>query len=172
MGCCQGGERKLRRRKKGITRGEKSARRYAPMGASCEKNKKGIAVCSMIKAVKQNHPTAKITQQVPATLLTFEQGQTLGADRNRIINAGCRITLRQFAAKHGLRYETWRREYLRGATGFAVADPRVQTTKIQRIRPFSRTRQSKRKQRNKNARKQSNRPPFQETRARRKTLFI
>lgn len=28
------------------------------------------------------------------------------------------------AKKHGLKYETWRREYLRGATGAAVPDPK------------------------------------------------
>lgn len=85
----------------------------------------------MMKAAKTNHPTTEkdamrnyITQHVPGTHLTFEQRQTLGADWNKIINSGCRITLRQFAAKHGLRYETWRREYLRGATGFAIADPK------------------------------------------------
>ena len=65
-----------------------------------------------------------ITQHVPGKHLTFEQRQILAADWNKIINSGCRITLRQFAAKHGLRYETWRREYLRGATGFAIADPK------------------------------------------------
>ena len=102
-----------------------------PHGGVARKNNKGIAICSKIKASKTNHPTTEkdamrnyITQHVPGTHLTFEQRQTLGADWNRIINAGCRITLRQFAAKHGLRYETWRREYLRGATGFAIIDPK------------------------------------------------
>ena len=111
-------------------RKEKQRKKERPHGGVA-RNNKGIAVCSMMKVTKQNHPTTEkdavrnyITQHVPGTHLTFEQRQTLGADWNRIINAGCRITLRQFAAKHGLRYETWRREYLRGATGFAVADPK------------------------------------------------
>ena len=64
------------------------------------------------------------TQHVPGAHLNFSQRQTLASDWNALVNAGCRITLRQFAAKHGLRYETWRREYLRGATGIAVPDPK------------------------------------------------
>ena len=65
-----------------------------------------------------------ITQHVPGTHITFGQRQTLAADWNEIIRAGRRITLCQFAAKHGLRYETWRREYNRGAAGEAVPDAR------------------------------------------------
>ena len=64
------------------------------------------------------------TQHVPGAHLNFSQRQTLASDWNAIVNAGCRITLRQFAAKHGLRHETWRREHLRGATGAAVPDPK------------------------------------------------
>ena len=64
------------------------------------------------------------TQHVPGAHLNFSQRQTLASDWNATVNAGCRITLRRFAAKHGLRYETWRREYLRGATGAAVPDPK------------------------------------------------
>jgi hypothetical protein len=59
------------------------------------------------------------TQHVPGAHLNFSQRQILASDWNAIIRAGCRVTLRQFAAKHGLRYETWRREYMRGATGAA-----------------------------------------------------
>ena len=64
------------------------------------------------------------TQHVPGAHLNFIQRQILASDWNAIIRAGCRITLRQFAAKHGLKCETWRREYLRGATGAAVPDPK------------------------------------------------
>ena len=85
----------------------------------------------MMKAAKPNHPTTGkdavrkyITQHVPGTFITFEQRLTLAADWNGLIRAGCRITLRQFAAKHGLRHETWRREYNRGAVGAAVPDAR------------------------------------------------
>lgn len=85
----------------------------------------------MMKAAKPKHQAKGkdavkkyITQHVPGTFLTFEHRQTLAADWNELINAGCRVTIRQFAAKHGLRPETWRREYLRGATGIAVPDPR------------------------------------------------
>ena len=53
-----------------------------------------------------------------------EQRQTLASDWNATVRAGCRVTLRQFAAKHGLKYETWRREYRRSATGAAVPDPK------------------------------------------------
>ena len=64
------------------------------------------------------------TQHVPGAHLNFSQRQILASDWNANIRAGCRITLRQFAAKHGLKCETWRREYLRGATGTAVPDPK------------------------------------------------
>ena len=60
------------------------------------------------------------TQHVPGTHLDFTHRQTLAADWNGLVRSGCAVTLRQFAAKHGLKYETWRREYLRGATGSAV----------------------------------------------------
>ncbi len=82
-----------------------------------------------MKVTKPNHQPRKdavrkyITQHAPGTFLTFEQRLTLAADWNELIRAGCRVTIRQFAAKHGLRPETWRREYNRGATGVAVPDP-------------------------------------------------
>ena len=85
----------------------------------------------MMKAAKPKHQATRrdavrkyITQHVPGTYLTFEQRQTLASDWNELVRAGCRVTLRQFAAKHGLRCETWRREYNRGATGEAVPDAR------------------------------------------------
>jgi len=85
----------------------------------------------MMKATRPKHQANRkdamrhyTTQHVPGTFITFEQRQTLASDWNAIIRAGCRITLRQFAARHGLKYETWRREYHRGATGAAVPDPR------------------------------------------------
>ena len=85
----------------------------------------------MMKASKTNHPTTRkdavrnyITQHVPGAHLNFIHRQTLASDWNSLIRAGCRITLRQFAAKHGLKYETWRREYHRGAAGVAVPDPK------------------------------------------------
>jgi len=86
----------------------------------------------MMKVTKPNHQPKKdavrkyITQHTPGTFLTFEQRQTLAVDWNELIRAGCRVTIRGFAAKHGLRPETWRREYHRGATGEAIADPRDQ----------------------------------------------
>ena len=64
-----------------------------------------------------------ITQHAPGTFLNFEHRLTLAADWNELIRAGCRVTIRQFAVKHGLRPETWRREYNRGATGVSVTDP-------------------------------------------------
>ena len=85
----------------------------------------------MMKVTKPNHQGQRkdavknyTTQHVPGAHLNFIHRQTLASDWNAIIRAGCRITLRQFAAKHGLKYETWRREYLRGATGAAVPDPK------------------------------------------------
>ncbi len=73
------------------------------------------------------------TQHVPGTHLDFTNRQTLASDRNATIRAGRRITLRQFAAKHGLRDETWRREYLRGATGAAVPDPKSRRYVIEKL---------------------------------------
>ena len=124
--------RKDAQKKRDKERKKKEKRRKErPHGGVARKNNKGVAICSMMKAAKQNHPSTKkdamrnyITQHVPGKHLTFEQREILAADWNKIINSGCRITLRQFAAKHGLRYETWRREYLRGATGFAIPDPK------------------------------------------------
>ena len=85
----------------------------------------------MMKASKTKHQSQRedavryyTTQHVPGTHLNFSQRQTLASDWNAIVRAGCRITLRQFAAKHGLKHETWRREYHRGAVGVAVPDPK------------------------------------------------
>lgn len=61
---------------------------------------------------------------MPGTFLTFEQRLTPAADWNGLVRAGRRVTIRQFAARHGLRPEIWRREYHRGATGAAVPDPK------------------------------------------------
>ena len=85
----------------------------------------------MMKVTKPKHQSQRkdavrnyTTQHVPGAHLNFSQRQTLASDWNAIVRAGCRITLRQFAARHGLKCETWRREYLRGATGAAVPDPK------------------------------------------------
>ena len=85
----------------------------------------------MMKASKTNHQSQRkdavrnyTTQHVPGAHLDFDQRLTLASDWNRLVGAGCRLTHRQFAARHGLKYETWRREYLRGATGEAVPDPK------------------------------------------------
>ncbi len=83
-----------------------------------------------MKVTNPNHQPRKdavrkyITQHAPGTFLTIEQRLTLAADWNELIRAGCQVTIRQFAAKHGLRPETWRREYNRGATGVSVPDPK------------------------------------------------
>ena len=84
----------------------------------------------MMRAAKPHRQTKRedalrkyITQHVPGTFLTFGQRQTSAADWNGLVNAGCRVTIRPFAARHDLRPETWRREYLRGATGAAVPAP-------------------------------------------------
>ena len=69
-------------------------------------------------------PAYYTTQHVPGAHLDFGQRQILASDWNALVGAGCRVTLRQFAAKHGLKHETWRREYMRGATGAAVPDPK------------------------------------------------
>ena len=101
-----------------------------PWGVARE-NDKGVAISGKMKVTKPNHQTKRedavrkyITQHEPGRFLTFGQRQTLAADWNELIRAGCRVTIRQFAARHGLRPETWRREYHRGATGVAVPDTR------------------------------------------------
>ena len=120
------------KKKKDRDRKRKGKRRKErPHGGVARKKHKGVTISGKMKATKPKHlPRRKdavrkyITQHVPGTFLTFEQRQILAADWNELIRTGCRITLRQFAAKHGLRYETWRREYNRGATGAAVPDSR------------------------------------------------
>ncbi len=111
-------------------RREKRRKKERPLGGVARRKcNKGVAICGMMKVTKPSHRSRRkdamryyTTQHVPGTFLTFEQRQTLASDWNAIVRAGCRVTLRQFAAKHGLKYETWRREYLRGATGAAVPD--------------------------------------------------
>ena len=85
----------------------------------------------MMKAEKNKHQTRRkdavrkyITQHVPGTRLTFEQRQTLATDWNDLVRTGRSITIRRFAARHGINSETWRREYHRGATGLAISDPK------------------------------------------------
>ena len=119
------------KRKKDRERKRKEKRRKARHGGVARETDKGVAICGMMKANEPDHPTTRkdtmrnyTTQHVPGAHLNFSQRQTLASDWNATVNAGCRITLRQFAAKHGLRYETWRREHLRGATGAAVPDPK------------------------------------------------
>lgn len=65
-----------------------------------------------------------IIRHEPGVPLTYDQRIRLGAEWNRLIKAGCRVTLRGFALPHGLTEETWRREYLRGAKGAAIRDPK------------------------------------------------
>ena len=65
-----------------------------------------------------------IIHHEPGAPLTYDQRIRLGAEWNRLIKTGCRVTLRSFALPHGLTEETWRREYLRGATGAAIRDPK------------------------------------------------
>lgn len=90
---------------------------------------KGVTIPGMIRVTTTMHQRGKdavrqyTTQHVPGTFLTFEQRLALAADWNGLVGAGRRVTVRQFAARHGLRPETWRREYHRGATGVAVPDP-------------------------------------------------
>ena len=113
-------------------RREKRRKKERPLGGDARGiGNKGVTICGMMKDTKPKHQSQRkdavryyTTQHVPGTFLTFEQRQTLASDWNAIVRAGCRITLRQFAAKHGLKYETWRREYHRGAIGAAVPDPK------------------------------------------------
>ena len=122
----------LRRKKdRERKRREKLRKKERPLGVVARaKDNKGVAVFGKMKVTKPNHQPRKdavrkyITQHAPGTFLTIEQRLTLAADWNELIRAGCRVTIRQFAAKHGLRPETWRREYNRGATGVAVPDPK------------------------------------------------
>ena len=121
------------KKKKDRERKRREKRRKArPLGGVARgKCSKGVTVCGMMKVPKPKHQSQRkdavrnyTTQHVPGAHLNFIQRQTLASDWNAIVRAGCRITMRQFAAKHGLKCETWRREYLRGATGEAVPDPK------------------------------------------------
>ena len=47
--------------------------------------------------------------------LTLQMRETLGTAWNQYINRGYRISLRHFARVHNIPYETWRREFKRGA---------------------------------------------------------
>ena len=75
--------RKDAQKKRDKERKKKEKRRKGrPHGGVARKNNKGIAVCSMMKAAKPNHPTTEkdamrnyITQHVPGKHLTFEQNQ-------------------------------------------------------------------------------------------------
>lgn len=53
--------------------------------------------------------------KAPGDRLTAKELETLGTAWNGYINRCNRISLRRFAALHGVAYETWRREYNRGA---------------------------------------------------------
>ena len=74
-------------KKKDRDRKRKERRRKArPLGGVARETKanKGAAICGMMEASKQNHPTTRedavrnyITQHVPGTHITFEQRQTL-----------------------------------------------------------------------------------------------
>lgn len=112
-------------------RKEMQRKKACPHGGIARKTKNGVTVYGMMKAGKNKHQTRRkdavrkyITQHVPGTRLTFEQRQTLATDWNDIVRTGRSITIRQFAARHGINSETWRREYHRGATGLAISDPK------------------------------------------------
>ena len=121
------------KKKKDRERKKKEKRRKTrPLGGVAQKkSSKGVTICGMMKVTQPKHQSQRkdamrnyTTQHVPGTHLNFNHRQILASDWNAIVRAGGRITLRQFAAKHGLKCETWRREYLRGATGAAVPDPK------------------------------------------------
>ena len=121
-------------------RKEKQKRKACPRGGIAPKtSKNGVTICGMMKAAKTKHlPTGKNAvrkysiQHEPGTFLTFRQRQILARDWNELIKTGRRITIRQFAAMHGLSPETWRREYHRGAAGIAIPD-----TKDRRRRKYA-----------------------------------
>ena len=54
--------------------------------------------------------------KAPGDRLTDRERETLGTAWNGYIYRCRRISLRHFARIHGIAYETWRREYNRGAT--------------------------------------------------------
>ena len=53
--------------------------------------------------------------KAPGDRLTDREREMLGQAWNNYINGGHPISLRKFAANHGVPLETWRREYCRGA---------------------------------------------------------
>ena len=58
--------------------------------------------------------------KVAGDRLTAGELETLGTAWNGYIRRCARISLRRFAAVHGVPYETWRREYGRGAAGRTI----------------------------------------------------
>lgn len=58
--------------------------------------------------------------KAPGSRLNDSDREILGKAWNGYINGNYRISLRKFAKTHGIPYETWRREYLRGATGITI----------------------------------------------------
>ena len=106
---------------------ERKKRRIRPHGVGGRGNGKGALGSGMIEVPTQHHAKGKdamsreyIIRHEPGVPLTYDQRIRLGAEWNRLIKAGCRVTLRGFALPHGLTEETWRREYLRGAKGVAI----------------------------------------------------
>lgn len=53
--------------------------------------------------------------KAPGDRLTERELETLGTAWNGYVRRCARISIRRFAALHGVPYETWRREYARGA---------------------------------------------------------
>ena len=96
-----------------------------------KKHTNGAAIFGIMGVAMKNHKSQKKgarryynIQHVPGAHLTFSQRLLLASDWNENIRAGRTVTFCEFAAKHGLTKETWRREYWRGAVGIAVPDPK------------------------------------------------
>jgi len=112
-------------------RREKRRKKERPHGVVVRGNSKGAAISGMMKSAKPNRQTMGkdamrnyVTQHPPGSQLAFNHRLMLAADRNRLIRAGRPVTFRQFAARHGLGPETWRRECHRGAMGCTIPDRR------------------------------------------------
>ena len=69
--------------------------------------------------------------KAPGDRLTDRERETLGIAWNGYICRCRRISLRHFARIHGIAYETWRREYNRGATYRCIFAPKLGTIQVE-----------------------------------------
>ena len=92
-------------------------------------NSKGVQTVGMIEVSKQKHTHRKdavrkyTISKIPGHQLRYWDRQILERDWNDRVEHGPMPTIRGFAHDHGIKYETWRREFNRGKTGESIPNP-------------------------------------------------